>query len=426
MQKVNIIGAGLAGVEAALYLANIGVSVNLFEMRPKKNTLAHKTPYFAELVCSNSLKNKMLTNACGLLKEEVKILGSSIIKVANKVAIPGGNALVVDRDSFSKTLDKTVREHPLINVINEEVVDLPKGITIVASGPLTSKGLEKTLSNLLGEESLFFFDASAPLIEISSIDMEIAYFKSRYHQGDDSYINCPFTKDEYDIFYNELIKGKIALVHEFDKKYFSACMPIEVLAKKGKHTLRYGPLKPKGLEKEGRPQPYAVAQLRQDNALATLYNLVGFQTNLTYGEQERIFRLIPGLKNAKFTRFGLMHRNTYLNAPKLLNLDMSLKNNPNIYIAGQLSGVEGYVESAASGLYVAINVYRRLNKLKPLQMPPQTMLGALINYIIKASPKHFTPMNANFGLFPTHSKKEREQYINNALDAIKLYKEEIE
>ena len=334
-------------------------------MRLVKESPAHKTKLAAELVCSNSLKNNALTNACGLLKEEMRILGSEIIKAADESQIPGGNALVVDREIFSRTLDEKIRTHPNIEYIGEEVTKIPKGITIIASGPLTSPSLEQELKEIIGEESLYFFDASSPIIEFSSINLDIGYFKSRYSQGDDSYLNCPFTREEYALFYNELINAKTAKVSSFDTNYFSGCMPIEVMAKKGFDTLRFGPLKPRGLEKDKASRPFAVVQLRQEDINATLYNLVGFQTNLTYSEQERVFRLIPGLENAKFVRFGLMHRNTYINSPASLNSDLSLIANNDIFIAGQLSGVEGYVESAASGLLVAINVLNRLKRKKP-------------------------------------------------------------
>jgi methylenetetrahydrofolate--tRNA-(uracil-5-)-methyltransferase len=423
---VNIIGAGLAGTEAALYLANRGIKVRLFEMRLVKESPAHKTKLAAELVCSNSLKNNALTNACGLLKEEMRILGSEIIKAADESQIPGGNALVVDREIFSRTLDEKIRTHPNIEYIGEEVTKIPKGITIIASGPLTSPSLEQELKEIIGEESLYFFDASSPIIEFSSINLDIGYFKSRYSQGDDSYLNCPFTREEYALFYNELINAKTAKVSSFDTNYFSGCMPIEVMAKKGFDTLRFGPLKPRGLEKDKASRPFAVVQLRQEDINATLYNLVGFQTNLTYSEQERVFRLIPGLENAKFVRFGLMHRNTYINSPASLNSDLSLIANNDIFIAGQLSGVEGYVESAASGLLVAINVLNRLKKKETLQIPYLSMHGALINYIINASPVHFSPMNANFGILPNPKNLSREEQIELALNSIKQFKEEIE
>lgn len=418
MQKVNIIGAGLAGSEAAYYLARRGIPVRLFEMRPQKMTPAHHTENFGELVCSNSLKNKNPDNACGLLKLEIDALGSLIMKVSRETSVPSGNALSVDRDLFSQKITELIKKEALIEIINKEVTEIPDGITIIASGPLTSKDLTKSLQTLIGQNFLNFFDASAPIIEKDSVNMEIAYYKSRYEQGDNSYLNCPFTKEEYEIFYNELINAKLAPLKEFEKNYFSACMPVEVMAKKGIDTLRYGPLKPRGLRRDENHRPYAVLQLRQDNVSGSLYNMVGFQTNLTYAEQRRVFRLIPGLENAEFVRYGLMHRNTYVNAPKVLNKDLTLKNNPDIYIAGQLSGVEGYVESAATGLIAAINVYQKLMNKPAIDFTNKTMIGTLLNYLENANPEDFAPMNANFGIFLGASKHNRDQIANDALEII--------
>ena len=426
MQKVNIIGGGLAGSEAAFFLANHGFKVRLFEMRPTVETGAHHTGKLGELVCSNSLKSKELTNACGLLKAEMTVWDSLLIKVASESELPGGNALCVDREAFSDAITTRLSMHPNIEIIYEEVTVLPSDTPlIIASGPLMSPNLTKALAGEIGENFLSFFDASAPIIEKESINMNIAYFKSRYEQGDDAYLNLPFTKEEYERFYQELIGAKLAPIREMDTAYFDGCMPVEVMAKRGKDTLRFGPLKPRGLRRDENHRPYAVLQLRQDNVIGTLFNMVGFQTNLTYPEQRRVFRLIPGLENAEFVRYGLMHRNTYVNAPRVLNIDMSLKNDPNIYIAGQLSGVEGYVESAASGLYVALQIYLK-SKTISKTYPQGTMLGNLMYYIVHANPVNFAPMNANFGIFPGATKHNREVISAAALDLTKAFKEALD
>ena len=417
----NIIGAGLAGSEAAYYLANKGYKVNLYEQRPEKTTGAHHTAYFGELVCSNSLKNKSLTNACGLLKEEMRQFNSLILEAANNSEVPAGNALSVDRNLFGEYITNKIKNHPNINVIFEEVGELKEGINIIATGPLTSDKMASKLSTLLGGDFLYFYDAAAPIIEKDSIDMNIAYRKSRYEQGDDSYINCPFNKEQYERFYQELVNGERAKLHEFDR-VFEACMPIEVMAKRGEKTLRFGPLKPKGLEYNG-IRPYAVLQLRQDNVSGSLYNMVGFQTNLTYGEQKRIFRMIPGLENAEFVRYGLMHRNTYICAPKYLNKDYSLKGQDNVYVVGQLSGVEGYVESAMSGLLCAILLDLKLQNKTYQDLPVTTMMGAITNYICNCSVKNFAPMNANFGIM-INLTKDREEMAKRSLDSLAKWKEE--
>lgn len=418
---INIIGAGLAGSEAAYYLANKGYKVNLYEQRPEKTTGAHHTAYFGELVCSNSLKNKSLTNACGLLKEEMRQFNSLILEAANNSEVPAGNALSVDRNLFGEYITNKIKNHPNINVIFEEVGELKEGINIIATGPLTSDKMASKLSTLLGGDFLYFYDAAAPIIEKDSIDMNIAYRKSRYEQGDDSYINCPFNKEQYERFYQELVNGERAKLHEFDR-VFEACMPIEVMAKRGEKTLRFGPLKPKGLEYNG-IRPYAVLQLRQDNVSGSLYNMVGFQTNLTYGEQKRIFRMIPGLENAEFVRYGLMHRNTYICAPKYLNKDYSLKGQDNVYVVGQLSGVEGYVESAMSGLLCAILLDLKLQNKTYQDLPVTTMMGAITNYICNCSVKNFAPMNANFGIM-INLTKDREEMAKRSLDSLAKWKEE--
>ena len=425
MKRINVIGGGLAGSEACYYLLKKGYEVHLYEMRPKVNDDAHHTSYFGELVCSNSLKSKRLDNACGLLKEEMRILGSLTMEAAKIAEVPSGNALSVDRDEFAKYITDKLKSFPNLIIHNEEVVDFLDGINIIATGPLTSLKLAKKIEETIGIDNLFFFDASAPIIEKDSIDLNIAYYKSRYDQGDDSYLNCPFSKEEYDRFYNELINAKLANIHEFDKSYFEGCMPIEVLAKRGYDTLRYGPLKPKGLQLLDRPKAYAVVQLRQDNLKGNLYNIVGFQTNLTYPEQKRVFSLIPGLENAKFYRYGLMHRNSYICSPIALNKDLSLKKNSNVFISGQLSGVEGYVESSAIGILSAIIVDQIMQNKEVVFPPLNSMLGSLYNYIINANPKYFSPMNANFGILLDSNKENRENAVNKALNEISLWQKMI-
>ena len=425
MKRINVIGGGLAGSEACYYLLKKGYKVHLYEMRPKVNDDAHHTSYFGELVCSNSLKSKRLDNACGLLKEEMRILGSLTMEAAKIAEVPSGNALSVDRDEFAKYITDKLKSFPNLIIHNEEVVDFLDGINIIATGPLTSLKLAKKIEEAIGNDNLFFFDASAPIIEKDSVDLSIAYYKSRYDQGDDSYLNCPFSKEEYDHFYNELINAKLANIHEFDKSYFEGCMPIEVLAKRGYDTLRYGPLKPKGLQLLDRPKAYAVVQLRQDNLKGNLYNIVGFQTNLTYPEQKRVFSLIPGLKNVKFYRYGLMHRNSYICSPIALNKDLSLKKNSNVFISGQLSGVEGYVESSAIGILSAIIVDQIMQNKEVVFPPLNSMLGSLYNYIINANPKYFSPMNANFGILLGSNKENRDNAVNKALNEISLWQKMI-
>lgn len=418
MKKVNVIGAGLAGVEACYFLLKKGYEVHLYEKRPKVMTPAHETGLFGELVCSNSLKSNRLDNACGLLKEEMRHMDSLTMKVASMTSVPSGNALSVDRTEFATKITAILKDFPDL-VIHEEDVSIPKNEpTIIATGPLTSDALSKWLANKIGQQSLFFFDASAPIVKKESINMNIAYKKARYDQGDDSYINCPFSVEEYDKFYDALINAEVAKIHEFDKAYFEGCMPIEVMAKRGKDTLRYGPMKPKGLQVEGREKFHAVIQLRQDNAYGDLYNIVGFQTNLTYPEQKRVFRMIPGLENAEFVRYGLMHRNTYICSPLALNENMSLKNENNIFIAGQLTGVEGYVESAAMGILSAIYLDAFLTCKKLPALPIETMLGSLHNYIIHGDPKSFSPMNANYGTLYGANKHNHEECATKSLKLI--------
>ncbi|MDY0101041.1 MAG: methylenetetrahydrofolate--tRNA-(uracil(54)-C(5))-methyltransferase (FADH(2)-oxidizing) TrmFO [Bacilli bacterium] len=422
---VKIIGGGLAGVEAAHFLANKGIEVHLYEMRPKKNTPAHHTSFLSELVCSNSLKSTSLNHASGLLKKEMEILNSLVLEAAFKNSVPSGQALSVDRHLFSEYITRKIVNHPKIVFHNEEVKSLDDEVTIIATGPLTSLDLVNELQKIILSKSLFFYDASAPIITKESIDLDIAYYKSRYDQDDDSYLNCPMTKDEYVNFYEQLIKAETVKLKAFEENYFEACTPIEVLAKRGIKTLLYGPLRPKGLALDKNNPPYAVVQLRQDNVHASLYNLVGFQTNLKYREQQRVFSLIPGLQNAEFIRYGLMHRNTYLNAPEILDKNLFLKAKPNVLIAGQLIGVEGYLESAVSGLISGIVAYLFLTKKEIILPPLETMTGSLINYIISAHPKHFTPMNANFGILINTSKKTRHKDVELAIKEMEKYWQKI-
>lgn len=418
MKYINIIGAGLAGAEAAYQLSKRKVHVRLYEQRPIKSTGAHHSSDFAELVCSNSLKSNSLENACGLLKEEMRLLDSLIIKIADENKVDAGQALAVDRDAFSKKITEILKNNLYIEVINEEITKIPEGISIIATGPLTSDMFAKELKAYFGDDDLYFYDAAAPLIEFSSIDLSKCYFKDRYDKGNGDYLNCPFTKEEFDKFYNELIHAERVELHTFEKeKHFEGCMPIEVLASRGPKTLTFGPLKPVGLEKEDGTRPYAVVQLRQDNAAKTLFNMVGFQTNLKYGEQKRVFQMIPGLENAKFARYGQMHRNTYLCSPKILNPTLVSKKNPYILLAGQITGVEGYVESAATGLFAAINAFRLLNNEESLKLPNNTMLGALCNYITSANPSKFQPMNANYGILL--QKNDKIEIAKESLASLK-------
>ncbi|MEG1059016.1 MAG: methylenetetrahydrofolate--tRNA-(uracil(54)-C(5))-methyltransferase (FADH(2)-oxidizing) TrmFO [Clostridia bacterium] len=419
---VNVIGAGLAGCECAYILSKNGVKVRLFEMKPKYKSPAHKSNNFAELVCSNSLKSESVTNACGLLKKEMEIMGSMFIEAARSTQVPAGQALAVDRNEFSLYITNKIKAEKNIEIIYEQVDDIKKleGITVIATGPLTSDNLFENIKSLVGDDSLYFYDAVAPIVEASTIDKNIAYSMDRYGKfefGGD-YINLPMNKDKYLSFYNELINAKQAERHEFDKLVlFEGCMPIEEMAKRGEKTLVFGPLKPVGLDnpKTGEKM-YAVAQLRAENKEKTLYNLVGFQTSLTFSEQQRIFKMIPGLENAVFERFGVMHRNSFINSSKLLDKRFCLKSDNNIYFAGQISGVEGYVESAASGMMVAYNI---LNE--KIEFPNTTMLGSLSRYISTEN-KHFQPMNANFGILKPLDEKirdKKEKYTKLSEIAIK-------
>ncbi|MGE6258740.1 FADH(2)-oxidizing methylenetetrahydrofolate--tRNA-(uracil(54)-C(5))-methyltransferase TrmFO [Heyndrickxia sporothermodurans] len=430
MEKfVNVIGAGLAGSEAAWQIAKRGIKVNLYEMRPVKQTPAHHTDKFAELVCSNSLRANTLTNAVGVLKEEMRILDSVIIQSADKSSVPAGGALAVDRHEFSGHVTERVKNHPNVTVINEEVTEIPTGITVIATGPLTSEALSKQLLTLTGEEYLYFYDAAAPIIEKDSINMEKVYLKSRYDKGEAAYLNCPMNEEEFDRFYEALISAETATLREFEKEiFFEGCMPIEVMAKRGKKTMLFGPLKPVGLEdpKTGK-RPFAVVQLRQDDAAGTLYNIVGFQTHLKWGAQKEVFRLIPGLEEAEIIRYGVMHRNTFINSPKVLKSTYQFKEQPSLLFAGQMTGVEGYVESAASGLIAGINAARIVQGLEPVVFPKETTMGSMANYITTTNSKSFQPMNANFGLLPDlpvrikEKKARNEEIANRALKTIQNF-----
>lgn len=417
--KVTVIGAGLAGSEAAWQIASLGVQVVLYEMRPVRQTPAHHTDKFAELVCSNSLRSNGLSNAVGVLKEEMRILNSLIIGCADRNSVPAGGALAVDRDGFSGEITSTLRNHPLIDVRNEELTKLPEGITVVATGPLTSPELAEHLKELMGEEYLYFYDAAAPIVEKDSIDMSKVYLASRYDKGEAAYLNCPMTEEEYDTFHDALVSAEIAAVKDFEKEiYFEGCMPIEVMAKRGKQTALFGPMKPVGLINPHTGKiPYAVVQLRQDNAAGTLYNLVGFQTHLKWAEQKRVFSLIPGLENAEIIRYGVMHRNTFINSPKLLDPTYQFKNRTDLFFAGQMTGVEGYVESAASGLIAGINAAKLAKGEACITLPLDTTMGSMANYITTADFAHFQPMNANFGLFPAVEQKIRNKKLKNEMIA---------
>ncbi len=420
---IDVIGGGLAGSEAAYYLLKRGYKVNLFERRPSHDDHAHETGLYGELVCSNSLKGKGLTNACGLLKEEIRELGSIVMEASAVSEVPSGNALSVDRDIFAGEITKRLKSFPNLTEISIEAASFSENPTILATGPLTDGPLLETISKISGADGYHFFDASAPIVKKSSLDFGVCYFKSRYEQGDDSYINCPFhQKSDFLNFYNELVHAKRALLHEGDDDYFEGCLPIEVIASRGPDTLRHGPLKPMGLEIEGMRRPYAVVQLRQDDMLGECYNMVGFQTNLTYPEQKRVFSMIPGLEHAEFVRYGLMHRNFYLDSPRVLSSDFSFVSKPNVFAAGQLTGVEGYVESAASGIASAIYLDQRLSGMPLCRAPEKTMLGNLLNYVSRFPGKRMEPMNANWALFPGVKKEDRATYAKNSLEIIKSWR----
>lgn len=421
---VNVIGAGLAGCEAAYQLVKRGIKVRLYEMRPKKNTEAHTSDKFAELVCSNSLRARSIENAVGLLKEEMKLVGSLIMEAALKNEVEAGGALAVDRVNFSDYITKYLKNHELVEFVNEEVTEIPSGPTIIATGPLTSEALSKEILKLCGDEELYFFDAVAPIIREDSINKEIAYLKSRYDKGEASYYNCPMTKEEYDAFYNELINAECVIPEDYELQVFEGCMAIEDMAKRGRDTMLYGPLKPVGLEdpRTGK-RPYAVVQLRQDDALKTMYNVVGFQTHLKWPEQKRILRLIPGLENCEIVRYGVMHRNTYINAPKFLNRYFQFEGRKDLFFAGQITGVEGYLESAASGMIAGINMAKYIQGKDLVDFTNVTSLGSL-SYHVSTKTSNYLPMNVNFGLFEQIDgyvkKKDRKMmYANRSLEKIK-------
>lgn len=421
---VKIIGAGLAGCEAAWQLANAGFEVELYEMKPAKFTPAHKYKGFAELVCSNSLKAERIASAAGMLKEEMRRLGSLIIECAEANKVSAGGALAVDREKFSDMVTEKIKSHPMITIIEGEVTDIPDGDVIIATGPLTSDSFAKSIHEVCGDY-LHFHDAAAPIVSFDSLDKDKVFFASRYGKGEADYINCPMEKDEYLRFYNELVNAESAPLKELDKEHFSkdnfkvyeGCMPIEVLAKRGEDTMRFGPLKPVGLiNPKTDKRPYAVVQLRAENSQGTLYNLVGFQTNLKFGEQKRVFSMITGLENAEFIRYGVMHRNTFINSPKLLNEQFNMRQRENLYFAGQITGVEGYIESAASGIFAGLNMSRRLQGKSPVSLPETTMLGALTKYISDETVEKFQPMGCNMGILPElpvriRDKKEKYQAI---------------
>ncbi len=426
--EVKVIGAGLAGSEAALQLAKRGIKVKLYEMRPVKSTGAHKTDNFAEFVCSNSLGAADCTNASGLLKKEMELLGGELIKIARDCSVPAGNALAIDRELFSQTVTDKIKAEPNIEVIKEEVAEIPEGNVIIASGPLTSDFLAESIREFTESEHLYFFDAIAPIVEKDSIDFDKAFWASRYDKGEASYINCPMNKEQYEKFYNILINAPKIELKEFEKnaKFFESCLPIEVLASRGVDTLRFGPMKPVGLvDKRTGVENYAVVQLRQDNSAKTLFNLVGFQTNLKWGAQKELLQSIPGLENVNIVRYGVMHRNTFINSPKLLNASLQTRKRKDLFFAGQITGTEGYTESIASGLLAGINMSRYLYGEGLLQLPQETMLGALTRYISNPEHEKFQPINSNWGIVPPVElpKKERK---NKKLKAEYIVKRAIE
>ena len=437
MKKIIVVGAGLAGCEASWQAANAGASVELCEMRPLRRSPAHQTDGFAELVCSNSLRGASLENAVGVLKEEMRRLGSLIMEAADATAVPAGGALAVDRTQFSDYITAHIRSHPNITVHHEEITEIPQtddSIVIIASGPLTDGALSEEIARLLGNDSLYFYDAAAPLVSFASIDMSKAYRASRYGKGEAAYINCPMDEAQYEAFYTALTTAETAQAHDFEKEiFFEGCMPVEVMASRGKDTLLYGPLKPMGLEHpETGVRPHAVVQLRQDNAEGTIYNIVGFQTRLKWGAQQRVFRMIPGLENAEFLRYGVMHRNSFINAPRHLRPTFRTQTNEALFFAGQMTGVEGYVESAASGLIAGLNAVRRAADREPLVFPRETAHGALAHYITSCDPSCFQPMNINFGLLPplehiprrTRKPEKKRMLAERALTALARFQAE--
>lgn len=427
--SITVIGAGLAGCETANQIAKRGVHVDLIEMKPQKRSLAHKSDNFAELVCSNSLKAARVDSAAGLLKAEMRLFGSVTLESADECCVAAGGALAVDREQFSFGVTKRIKENENITVHTSVVEEIPSGVCVIATGPLTDNALAAAISEKCNSENLSFYDAAAPIITKDSIDMSIAFAASRYGKGDDDYINCPFNKEEYAAFYNELVNAEGALLHSFDKpKVYEGCMPIEILAKRGEDSIRFGPMKPVGLtDPRTGHRPWAAVQLRRENSVGTMFNIVGFQTNLKFPEQKRVFSLIPGLKNAEFVRYGVMHRNSFINSPKLLNRNLSLKKDSNIFFAGQLSGVEGYMESAASGIICGINAANKILGKPPVILPEFTMTGALLSYICDETVENFQPMGANFGILPPLTEKirdKRERYAALAERSLAWFKEE--
>lgn len=420
MERVKVIGGGLAGCEAAWHLAENGIKVDLFEMRPKKSTPAHHTDKLAELVCSNSLRSRERTNAAGLIKEEMRFLNSIIMKVADETQIPAGAALAVDREKFSSKITDIIKNHPNIQIHIEEVTKIPEPPAIIATGPLTSEKLSEAISTFLGKEHFYFYDAAAPIVTGDTIDWDKAFWASRYDKGEADYVNLPMTAEEYNRFFNELVKAEIHPLKDFEKPvFFEGCMPIEIMAKRGYKTLLFGPLKPVGIvDPRTGKTPFAVIQLRKENLQGTLFNIVGFQTSLKWGEQKRIFSLIPGLEEAEFVRYGFIHRNTFISSPLFLDPDLSFKDREGLFFAGQITGVEGYIESAASGIVAGINMKRYIQGKKPIILPVETIIGALCHYITSTNPKHFQPMKSNFGILPplntqVKSKKERNILMSN-------------
>lgn len=426
MEKVNVIGAGLAGVEATYQLIKRNIPVRLYEMRPQQTTGAHKTEYFAELVCSNSLRADGLANAVGVLKKEMEMNDSLIMRFAREHSVPAGGSLAVDREGFSKAITEFITHQPLVEVIRKEVHDIPDGATIIASGPLTSSTLSQSITQLLDSDYFYFYDAAAPIVTKDSINFDIAYYKSRYDKGDAEYINCPMTKEQFEQFYHALIEAEVVKPKDFEEKFFEGCMPFEEIARRGEQTLLFGPMKPVGLEKDGGKRPYAVVQLRQDNAIGSLYNIVGFQTHLKWKEQERIIHMIPGLENAQIIRYGVMHRNCFICSPRYLRNTYQYVGRDDLFFAGQMTGVEGYVESAQSGIVAGINMARLITGQKPVAFPRETVMGSLAYYITHGHIDDFQPMKANFGILPDLTqrvkKKERKAaYASRALQQMEAF-----
>lgn len=431
MERVTVIGAGLAGCEATWQLIKRNIPVRLVEMRPKKESPAFHTDRFAELVCSNSLRSNAMNNAVGILKEELRQMDSLIMKSADMHAVPAGSALAVDRETFSQYITDIIKNHPLVEVVNEEMTSLPEGPCIIATGPLTSDTLAKAIHDFTAEDTFHFYDAAAPIIEKDSIDFSKAYYKSRYDKGEASYINCPMNADEFEVFYDALTHAECVNLHDFEKEtYFEGCMPIEEMARRGKKTMLFGPLKPVGLEKDKDSHPVAVVQLRQDNVAASMYNIVGFQTHLTWPEQRRVFALIPGLENLKITRYGVMHRNSYLSSPVVLKETYQSKKRDDLFFAGQLTGVEGYVESCASGLIAGINMALYMQGKEPICFGNTCVMGSQAYYITHCDAKHFQPMNANFGIMHLNEKckknERKEKFASQALARIAQIKDEVD